>query len=391
MDTPTERRLLNPARFAVSVIVPTYNESGNIVKMLDSLTHSIPAGMSAEIIIVDDNSPDATSEVASLHARTLASNIDISVIRRPAKLGLSSAIVAGIDSSCGETIIVMDGDFSHPPNIIPHMIKELKTSKCDIVIASRYVDGGTIIGWPTRRMLMSKGATKIARYGLGIGVKDPMSGFFAFRRDVISGVRFEAIGYKMLLEMLVKLKGVRVKEIPYTFTNRTEGSSKVNASVVYDYVRAVLRLYRFGRSSSLGERRTSVRFLSKAARFYTVGASGLFVNYVSSFLLSVLVPNLWYLHATAIGILFSVTSNFFLNKLWTFEDPDFRIRKTAVQYALFLGFSSLGALLQIGLVYLLVENFAVSYPWALVLAVGAASVGNFLLNKRWTFREKIWS
>src|SRR5687768_5524450 len=122
----------------------------------------------------------------------------------------------------------------------------------------------------------------------------------------------------MLLEILVKAKGARVKEVPYTFTNRRAGASKLDSSVVFDYFRAVWRLYRYGRSVAPGERRTSVRFLSKAGRFYTVGATGLLVNYLSSLLFNAALPQLWYIYATVIGIVVSMTSNFILNKLWTF-------------------------------------------------------------------------
>jgi dolichol-phosphate mannosyltransferase len=217
-----------------------------------------------------------------------------------------------------------------------------------------------------------------------------MSGFFAFRRRIINEVKFDAIGYKMLLEMLVKLKGVKVREIPYTFTNRTLGASKVNASVMYDYLRAVYRLYRHGRSSAPSEQRTSVRFLSKAGRFYTVGASGLLVNYVVSLMLNQLFPSLWYLHSTLIGIVLSMTSNFVLNKIWTFEDRSFERKRTMIQYAMFMGFSSIGALLQLSIVYLLYDGRQVDYPIALVAGVIVASVGNFLLNKKLTFKEKVW-
>jgi dolichol-phosphate mannosyltransferase len=238
---------------------------------------------------------------------------------------------------------------------------------------------------------MSRGATKIAQVGLGIGIKDPMSGFFAFRRTIIANVKFDAIGYKMLLEMLVKLKGVIVREIPYTFTNRTLGASKVDATVMFDYMRAVYRLYSHGRSSAPSERRNSVKFLSKAGRFYTVGASGLLVNYAISALLSVLIPSLWYLHGTIVGILISMTSNFFLNKIWTFEDRNFGAKRTSIQYGMFLGFSSIGALFQLSIVYVLVEVAHVDYAIALVLGVIVASIGNFLFNKKWTFKERVWS
>ncbi len=391
LDSVEQSEVLEPSKLGLTVIVPTYNESQNIAKMLESIRKSIPAGMTAEIVVVDDKSPDGTADIAAKLASRLDHGIRLEVIRRPSKLGLSSAIMTGVLSSRGEIILVMDGDFSHPPATIPFMVEELQEAKCDIVVASRYVKGGSITGWPFKRKLMSRGATKIAQVGLGVEIHDPMSGFFAFRRQIIRGVKFDTIGYKMLLEMLVKLKGVSVSEIPYAFTNRRAGSSKVDASVVFNYLRAVYRLYRFGRTFSPTEKRTSVRFLSKAGRFYTVGATGLIVNYAASTSLDLFSPALWYIHGTMIGILLSITSNFFLNKLWTFEDKDFAARKTAIQYGMFLGFSSLGALLQLSIVYLLVEGKHADYPLALVLAVVVASVGNFILNKKWTFRERIWS
>ncbi|HEX2615137.1 MAG TPA: glycosyltransferase family 2 protein [Nitrososphaera sp.] len=389
---PAQEELLKRGNVPLSIVLPTYNESQNIARMLDSIAGALPAGTAAEIIVVDDNSPDGTGDIATLHGKSINSGkLRIEVVRRQGKLGLSSAILAGVQSASGDIVVVMDGDFSHPPQTIPHMIEELQDSRYDIIVASRYVKGGSIAGWPFKRRLMSKGATKIAKYGLGIQVKDPMSGFFAFRRRIIEGVKFDAIGYKMLLEILVKAKGARVKEVPYTFTNRAAGASKLDASVMLDYVRAVWKLYRYGRSVARGEKRASVRFFSKAGRFYTVGASGLLVNFVVSFLFQAVVPELWYLYTTIIGIFFSMTSNFFVNKLWTFEDRDFAAKKTAFQYGMFMGFSSLGALIQLGVVYALVENYRLDYPLALVLAVMAASIGNFLLNKKWTFKEKIWS
>jgi dolichol-phosphate mannosyltransferase len=392
VGVPRQEDLVKSGKVPLSIVLPTYNESQNIARMLDSIAETLPAGIAAEIIVVDDNSPDGTGDIANQHAKNIGNEkLHIEVISRPDKQGLSSAILAGVQSAAGDIVVVMDGDFSHPPQTIPHMVEELKDSKYDIVVASRYVKGGSVIGWPFKRRLMSRGATKIAQGALGIQVKDPMSGFFAFKRHIIEGIKFDAIGYKMLLEILVKTKGARVKELPYKFTNRSTGASKLDSSVVFDYFRAVWRLYRYGRSVEQGEKRTSVRFFSKAGRFYTVGATGLLVNYLASLLFNAVVPDLWYLYATLIGILFSMTSNFFLNKIWTFEDRDFTAKKTAIQYGMFLGFSSLGALIQLGMVYALVGNYHVGYPPALILAVAMASVGNFLLNKKWTFREKIWS
>jgi dolichol-phosphate mannosyltransferase len=395
VDLPRQEEMFKTSKAKLSIVLPTYNESKNIVKMIDSIAQTLSpySAAEAEIIVVDDNSPDCTAEIASMHAKNVSNykKLDVKVIRREGKFGLSSAIVVGLQSATGDMLVVMDGDFSHPPQVIPSIIDALQDSNCDIVVASRYVKGGSVIGWPVKRRLMSKGATKIAQYGLGIEVKDPVSGFFAFRRDIIHGIKFDAIGYKMLLEILVKTKGARVKEVPYTFINRRLGTSKLDTCVMFDNIRAVMRLYRYGKSMTQKERRMSVHFLSKAGRFYTVGASGLLVNYIASIFFNALTPNVWYLYSAVIGVLISMTSNFFLNKLWTFEDRKFRLKETGIQYSMFIGFSSLGAIVQLLILYALAENYNMEYPPALILAVAAASVGNFLLNKKWTFKEKIWS
>lgn len=378
---------------SLSVIVPTYNESKNIVGILDSLRKHLPIGTDTEIIVVDDNSPDGTGNIVEEYARNSKNenNQSVQVIHRKAERGLSSAILAGINYAKGESVVVMDSDFSHPPQTIPKMIEELQKSECDIVVASRYVNGGSVKGWPFKRKIISKGATKIAQHGLGIKIKDPMSGFFVFKRNIINNIKFDAIGYKILLEILVKARGVKVKEIPYEFINRKEGSSKLDTAVTIDYVKSLWRLYRYGKTTREKEKRVSVRFLSKAGRFYTVGASGLLVNYLVSFLFGVVLSNLWYIYATMIGIVFSMTSNFILNKVWTFEDRDFDLKKTLRQYGLFLGFSGIGAIFQIFMIYVLVESRHLNYSVALFVAVVIASVGNFILNKRWTFQEKVWS
>ena len=377
----------------VSIIIPTYNESQNILEVLKSIEEHLPANTTAQAIVVDDNSPDGTGKLVEDYLQNVKkiANYTIDVIHRKTKEGLSSAILKGIQYATGNTIVVMDSDLSHPPSLLPKMLDALKHPKCDIVIASRYVRGGSIDGWTLRRKLISKTATLIAKRGLGINAKDPMSGFFAFKKQIIEGLKFDAIGYKMLLEILVKAKNISVLEIPYTFTNRKFGSSKLDSKAITDYIKAVWKLYRFGKAAAREEKRTSVSFLSKAARFYTVGAIGLVINYLASSLFTDVVTHMWYIHATIIGIAISMSSNFVLNKVWTFEDRNFAPRYTLVQYSKFIGFSSLGALAQLGMVFLLVDNYSIQYPIALVLAVFCAALSNFILNKKWTFKEKIWS
>src|ERR687898_1276139 len=324
----------------LSIIIPTYNESKNILNLLVRLrkvmSHLI--SLTPEIIVVDDNSPDNTGGmVESFSENNLEQNAkksktdihesrggrfdhnsqtrgcSIKVVRRSRKSGLVSAILEGINSSTGEYILVMDADLSHSPEVIPKMISELEKPEIDIVVASRYALGGSIIGWPIKRRLLSKGAVKIARYGLPLRrIQDPMSGFFALKRHIIENITIDSAGYKILLEILVKASEARVKEVPYTFKDRKAGQSKLDKHVIFEYIKAVYSLYRYGQKSPRREtretgieRRRSVLFLSKAGRFYTVGASGLLLNYMVSVMLFNSSSRVDYIQATLGGIIIS--------------------------------------------------------------------------------------
>ncbi len=399
----------------LSVIIPTYNEHENILSLVEGIKGRLPNGLSTEIVIVDDNSPDGTGRIISRYLEnSLAfsstfikasknsfdytinnSKSTVKLVRRENKHGLISAILQGIKSSSGKFILVMDADFSHPPETVPILVNELLRDPDCIVIASRYMNGGSIKGWPYRRKLLSRLAAKIAIHGLKLcNVRDPISGFFAFPRHIIDNIRFDTYGYKLLLEILVKAKDVKVKEVPYTFIDRKSGKSKLDSRVVLDYLNSIWYLYRYGRQSkratkSRAEKRKSVLFLSKAGRFYTVGATGLLLNFIVSTLLAKgAVSNLWYIQASIIGIILSITSNFILNKIWTFEDRHFS-KNTLGQFVTFVGLSTVGAIVQLLLLYIFVQS-GFEYGLSLLAAVAVASVSNFLLNKKWTFHEKIW-
>jgi dolichol-phosphate mannosyltransferase len=221
-------------------------------------------------------------------------------------------------------------------------------------------------------------------------------------RELIENISIDTKGYKILLEILVKNKGIPVKEIPYTFTDRMSGKSKMDKNVIMNYAAAVWQLYLYGqearsRLENKEVNRKSVVFLSKIGRYYTVGLAGLVINYVVSFLLANdvanslrLLSNIWYIEASMIGIGMSTAFNFFFNKYWTFEDRRFSAGSTARQFLSFLGISALGAVIQIFLLYVLVEN-DLPYRLALVIAVSVASMSNFVLYKKITFREKVWA
>ncbi len=397
-----------------SIVIPTYNESENILRLISEIEKNLPTSDFTEIIVVDDNSPDGTGKLVEdcitkkgIKAKEKNSshtkNHILKVVHRTGKEGLIPAILDGVRQSSGTNVLIMDADFSHPPEVIPKMMSELKRNPNSIVIGSRYIEGGKVVGWPARRKILSKGASTLARLGLNVkNVKDPMSGLFALPRELIQNISIATKGYKILLEILVKNKEIPVIEVPYTFTDRQSGKSKMSYNVIVNYAEAIWQLYQHGQKSDrvkISEQvnKRSVRFISKVGRYYTVSISGLVINYIVSFLLANdvansirLLSNEWYLEASIIGAIISMTSNFFLNKYWTFEDKRFEVRSTARQYLSFIGMSAIGLIIQISLLYYMVENF-VPYRMSLIISIAVATTINFILNKKFTFKEKVWA
>jgi len=398
-----------------SVVIPTYNESENILRLITEIEKNLPTSHFTEIIVVDDNSPDGTGKLVEDYiekeqfetqkddSNSSSKNYKVKIVHRTVKNGLIPAILDGVRQSTGSNVLIMDADFSHPPEVIPKMMRELALNPNSIIIGSRFIEGGRVVGWPHRRKILSKGASTLARLGLNVKrVKDPMSGFFALPRELIQNISIDTKGYKILLEILVKNKEVPIKEIPYTFTDRQSGKSKMNYNVIMNYAEAIWQLYKHGQKSgevTINERvnKKSVLFISKAGRYYTVGLSGLIINYVISFILANdvansirLLSNVWYLEASIIGVAISSTSNFFLNKYWTFEDKRFDVEATAQQYVSFIGVSAIGLCIQIALLYYMVESL-VPYRISLIVAISVATTINFILNKKLTFREKLWA
>ncbi|MBI3412928.1 MAG: polyprenol monophosphomannose synthase [Candidatus Aenigmarchaeota archaeon] len=222
---------------SLSIVIPTYNEGENILKLIRSLSEAFRKNsVSGEIIIVDDNSPDGTGKLC---AKLSEKQKNMVVIRRPGKLGLSSAVIDGFNRASGDVIGVMDADFSHPVGIIPKMFKEVEKG-ADLVIGSRYIKGGRTEGWPLKRKITSWGATMIALPFTR--VRDPVSGLFMFRRHVIEGIKLSPIGYKIGLEVIVKGRYKKVVEVPYVFVNRKAGKTKLDVREYVNYVRQVLSL-----------------------------------------------------------------------------------------------------------------------------------------------------
>ncbi|MFA6350447.1 MAG: polyprenol monophosphomannose synthase [Candidatus Omnitrophota bacterium] len=219
----------------ISIVIPTYNEAQNIKVLLERISKSIPVAY--EVVIIDDNSPDGTGSIAE----GLTKEYPLRIIHRSGKLGLSSAVIDGFKAASGDLICVMDSDLSHPPEVIPSLLNILTRQDIDIAIASRFAKGGGVRNWPKRRLLNTR--TALLTVKLLTPVKDPMSGFFLLKRSVIENVKLVPRGYKILLEILIKGRCKRVKELPFIFENRVYGKSKLNLNIYLEFAAQLVDLY----------------------------------------------------------------------------------------------------------------------------------------------------
>ncbi len=223
----------------VSVVIPTYNERGNIGPLIRRLEASLD-GLDFEIVVVDDASPDGTGDAVRAIS---AEDARVRLVSRKAKSGLTGAVSAGVRAAEGRDVVVMDADLSHPPEKARELAAALAAA--DIVVGSRLAKGGGVERWPVHRRLISKGADMLARIVLGVRCSDPLSGFFGVRRDVFMRTRLRTKGYKLLLNLLYDNRGLGMKEIPYVFRDRAEGKTKLGYGEIFTYVLDILRI-RFG-------------------------------------------------------------------------------------------------------------------------------------------------
>lgn len=359
------------------MIVPTYNEKDNLDELVERITNACSSrAVQAEIVVVDDNSPDGTGE----RAEDIAKTYRMKVVHRSGKLGLSSAVLAGITASSGEIVVVMDADLSHPPESIPEMIGKIEAREAEVVFGSRYVRGGSVEKWPFYRRIVSKGATLLAR-GL-TKVKDPMSGFFAFRREVIQGVNLSPVGYKIGLEVLVKGKYSKVVEVPIRFANRRAGKSKLGATEYLRYIDHVTLLYEHRRF-----------WLAKYLKFAFIGGIGALIN-LAVLWVSVEIFFVYYLWAAVLAFVIADANNYIWNRWWTFRSKG----KIRFQYPQFLLVSIDGLMLDLILLWALVEKglpaigigedkASLYIVLAQIIAIFLVSLFNFGANSMWTFRE----
>ena len=294
----------------LSLIIPTYNESRNIGGMLRQLTAVMDAtfGDAYEIIVVDDDSPDRTWEVA----RGLTGEFPaLKVMRRENERGLSSAVIRGWQAARGAALGVIDGDLQHPPEIVAKLWHELELG-ADVAIASRHLRGGGVSDWSLTRRLVSRFAQALGLLILPdtVGrVSDPMTGFFLLRREVVQGLSLQPLGYKILIEILGRGRVGSIAEVPYVFRERVDGKSKLTSQVYLDYIRHLLRLRMGGFP------------LRRFSRFCLVGLSGVAVDMGLLFVFSDPTMLGWGLtRSKLVGSEIAIINNFLWNDAWTFGD-----------------------------------------------------------------------
>ena len=231
-----------------SIVIPTYNEAGGIEKLLRALDALFKANaLDGEIIVVDDNSPDGTGAILD----RLSSELPVRPLHRPGKLGLSSGVIDGWKIARAESIALgaMDADFSHDIAVLPQMVRAIESGEYGLAVGSRYVAGGGITNWPRRRIITSRVACALARPLTSL--KDVTSGYFLVRRAALGGVQLDPIGFKIGLEVIAKANYGKAIEVPYVFTDRVVGQSKLNQKEIFNYLKQLRKLYAarlFGRN-----------------------------------------------------------------------------------------------------------------------------------------------
>jgi dolichol-phosphate mannosyltransferase len=228
-------------REGATVVIPTRNEAASLAAMLERTARSLEGlELPAEIIVVDDASPDGTADVAEAASGVLP--VPIRVIRRSARPSLSLSVVEGAREARYPTVAVLDADLSHDPGDLPRILAPVLSGRADLALGSRYVPGGSVSGWPRRRRLLSRLGARLAR--VVTRVEDPLSGFFAAKRSLLDGssVRLQPRGYKILLEVLARAPRIRIEEVPIRFQDRAWGESKFGPRAGAEFLMQVLLL-----------------------------------------------------------------------------------------------------------------------------------------------------
>ncbi len=352
-------------RAELSVIVPTLNERDNIPILVERLEQRL-RGIDWEVVFVDDDSSDGSLELL----KELAwSNPRVRFIQRVRRRGLSSACLEGMASSASPYLAVMDADLQHDEALLPDMLAQLRAGRCDIVVGSRYMDGGSCGAWTETRKRISRLATGLARRLLRVELTDPMSGFFMIRREVFERTVHDMAGqgFKILLDMIAAGGGMlRVRELPFTFAERRHGQSKLDIRVAWEFALLIV------------ERLVGAYLPVRFIMFIMVGGLGAFLHLsiLASGLYLLSVPFMW---AQGGATTVAMTVNYLLNNVFTYRDQRLRGGALATGLTVFMAVCSVGAVVNVAIA---TRIFAAGLPWWLAGLIGATigAVWNFTVS-----------
>ncbi len=357
----------------LSVIVPTFNEVGNVVELRNRVAAAL-AGIDWEMIFVDDDSPDGTAQAVREMAQA---DRRVRCIRRVGRRGLSSACIEGMLASSAPVLAVIDADLQHDEKLLPQMFALIEGGGLDVVVGSRYVASGGIGDWDESRATASRLATRLSRVVLKADLHDPMSGFFMIRHDAVAAcvkAGLSGVGFKILLDLFATSPmPLRYRELPYQFRNRVAGQSKLDTNVAWEYFVMLLDKFMGGV--------VPIRFIA----FSLVGGLGLVVHLL---VLTLLFKGagMSFLWAQAAATMVAMTSNYVLNNVLTYRDLRLRGWRFVRGWFSFVLACSVGALANVGIADYLFQkdSFWVSSAIAGVL-VGA--VWNYAVTAVYTWKS----
>lgn len=349
-----------PSRPLVSIVVPTLNEAENIDPLLTRLFDVLrDRAFDAEVVVVDDGSEDGTRD----RVRGWESGHPVRLLERGKEGGLSGAVLAGAEIARGEVVVVIDADLSHPPEKVPELVEPILRDDADMVIGSRYVRGGSTPGWPMRRKLMSRAASWLA-WPI-VDIRDPMAGFFAVRRDHMLKLGFKADGFKIGLELLAGgAEALRVSEVPIEFRDREFGQSKLGAGVVRSYLERLRALA----GGSVSPR--------TAYLFALVGTLGMVLDILC--FMGLIVAGFDLIPAHLLSFVVATVFNYIFNARWSFADSADAESGGWRRYTRFLIVALLALMLRGAVLGTLVEGHGWPSLAAIIIAIVAAAVVNYL-------------
>jgi dolichol-phosphate mannosyltransferase len=366
-----------PKLLKFSLVIPTFNESQNIQEIVSILSELLDRIIPEdyELIVVDDDSPDRTWELAS---QLIPSYPQLRVMRRETERGLSTAVIRGWQAASGEILGVIDADLQHPPEIILQLWREMEQG-AELAVASRNVEGGGVSEWSIVRRFLSRGAQIL---GLAIlpevigRLSDPMSGYFMVRRSSIANQQLSPVGYKILIEVAARGQIRWIAEKGYVFRERVAGASKVTWKQYIEYIQHLITL------------RFSLWPVTRFLRFGIVGFSGVFVDL-----------GVFYLLRTGLEIgltrsaIFSseiaIINNFLWNDLWTFGDISQKQAGNRKRLRRFLKFNLVcltGVILNVLIVNFLFNIVHLNEYLAKLIAIAMITFLNFWLNSKLSWR-----